>query len=209
MQRVPVPPIHKVPQAQLYFPRNLDNKTSSQGPSCPQLPFSQGWGKGRESAHPQHSPQSQPSGHRATLLPAPSLPFTLSISPEARSTSRTGGSRRVASRGMSPLLELGGEQGSPEEREPVLGRRGGDSAQPLSLVREEELRKAKSSRGAAGGLGGGEVLACRRDPPAAGASCGLAPVSGLRLQGDSEASAGPLMPSLFLLVALGLGCRRL
>lgn len=94
-------------------------------------------------------------GHLPLLLPH-SLPLP-SSSPEARSTSRTGGNRSVASQAMGPLLELGWEQGSPGEREPELRHKGGDSAQPLSLV---HLLGKKSEEGQV--LQGGSGRAGRR-----------------------------------------------
>lgn len=69
-RRAPALPLRERPQAQLYFPRNLDNQPSRQGPDWPQLSLPQGWDKGSGSPDPQHGPQSQPSDHGATLLPA-------------------------------------------------------------------------------------------------------------------------------------------
>lgn len=74
---------------------------------------------------------------RLAICPPPAIPpALLPCSPEARSTSRMGGSKYVASHAMSLFWSWGGGREAPEKREPVLG----DSVQPPQPVGEEELR---------------------------------------------------------------------
>lgn len=105
----------------------------------------------------EHGPQSQPSGHRATLLPAPPLSFTLCISPDSRSASRTGSRSKHGGPQIKPASTFLTMEERRKER--FLGK----GNQKLSLIQPqfpniselEELRKVSSLTGDVGSLRGG------------------------------------------------------
>lgn len=153
-------------------------------------------GSGCCSQEPENKPlgQEPPACHRAErgpcatlsavhpcrLAPPPHAPQAASLaslhlfstplpSPEARSTSRTRGSRCVASQAMALCVRWGGS-GRPEERAPELA--GSAAARP---VWKEELRKAKT----AGGEGRpGPTLPLGRGGGSLGQACPLPPSHG-------------------------------